>query len=123
MRPFADLINTLADAGMTLDQVGKAMAGAKGLGVPIAFGTDAGVFAHGRNAEEFEMMVDAGMTPREALASATTVAARLLDMESQIGRIAPGYSADIIAVDGNPLEDARALQNVNWVMVRGKVMQ
>ena len=108
---------------MTLDQVGKAMAGAKRLGVPIAFGTDAGVFAHGRNAEEFEMMVDAGMTPREALASATTVAARLLDMESQIGRIAPGYSADIIAVDGNPLEDARALQNVNWVMVRGKVMQ
>jgi len=108
---------------MTLEQVGKAMAGAKRLGVPIAFGTDAGVFAHGRNAEEFEMMVDAGMTPREALASATTVAARLLDMESQIGRIAPGYSADIIAVDGNPLEDARALQNVNWVMVRGKVMQ
>lgn len=107
---------------MTLSEVGKAVTGAKRLGVPVAFGTDAGVFAHGRNAEEFQMLVEAGMTPREALASATIVAARLLDMENQLGRIAPGYSADIIALDGNPLEDATTLQHVDWVMARGKVM-
>ena len=107
---------------MTLSEVGKAVGLAKQLGVPVAFGTDAGVFAHGRNAEEFQMLVDAGMTPREALASATTVAARLLDMEGQIGRIAPGYSADLIAVSGNPLEDAATLQQVDWVMARGQII-
>ncbi len=107
---------------MTLSAVGKAVGLARQLGVPVAFGTDAGVFAHGRNAEEFQMLVDAGMSPREALASATTVAARLLDMEGELGRIAPGYSADIIAVDGNPLEDAATLQHVGWVMARGKVI-
>ena len=108
---------------MTLSEVGKAVGIAKRLGVPIAFGTDAGVFAHGRNAEEFQMMVDAGLTPREALASATTVAARLLGMENELGKIAPGYAADIIALDGNPLEDATTLQHVDWVMVRGVVME
>ena len=107
---------------MTLSEVGKAVGLAKQLGVPVAFGTDAGVFAHGRNAEEFQMLVDAGMTPREALASATTVAARLLDMEGQIGRIAPGYSADPIAGSGNPLEDAATLQQVDWVMARGQII-
>ncbi|MCJ8158636.1 amidohydrolase family protein, partial [Sphingomonas sp. LaA6.9] len=59
-------------------------------------------------------------TPAEALASATTTAAKLLDMESEIGRIAPGYSADIIAVAGDPLTDVRALEKVDFVMVRGK---
>ena len=90
--------------------------------VPIAFGTDAGVFEHGRNAEELALMVDQGMTNREALASTTTVAARVLELENEIGRLAPGYSADIIAVDGNPLEDVTVLENVEWVMVRGRVI-
>ena len=92
-------------------------------GVPIAFGTDAGVFAHGRNAGEFALLIDQGMTSREALASATTVAAEVLGMEGEIGRLAPGYSADIIAVAGNPLEDATVLENVDWVMVRGRVIE
>ncbi|MCP5397003.1 MAG: amidohydrolase family protein [Sphingomonadaceae bacterium] len=92
-------------------------------GVPIAFGTDAGVFEHGRNAEEFALMVAQGMSNREALASATTVAAKVLGMENEIGRIAPGYSADIIAVSGNPLENVRVLESVDWVMVRGRVME
>ncbi|UYH55034.1 amidohydrolase family protein [Qipengyuania sp. SS22] len=91
-------------------------------GVPIAFGTDAGVFGHGRNAGEFALMVEQGMSHRDAFASATTNAAKVLGMEGQIGRLAPGYSADIIAVDGNPLDDTATLENVGWVMVRGRVI-
>ncbi|MEQ8743045.1 amidohydrolase family protein [Parasphingorhabdus sp.] len=107
---------------MTMGRVGKAVTQAKQLGVPIAFGTDAGVFDHGRNAEELQLMVDAGLTRREALASATTIAAKTLDMENEIGRIAVGYSADLIALDGNPLDDVRKLEKIDWVMVRGRVI-
>jgi len=92
-------------------------------GVKIAFGTDSGVYEHGRNAQEFRLMMQQGMTSREALAAATTTAADVLDMENEIGRIAPGYSADIIAVEGNPLEDATVLEKVDWVMVRGRVIE
>ena len=89
-------------------------------GVPIAFGTDAGVFDHGRNAGEFALMKAQGMSDREAFASATLNAARVLGMEGEIGRIAPGYSADMIAVAGNPLADVTVLEEVEWVMVRGR---
>lgn len=91
-------------------------------GVPIAFGTDAGVFDHGRNAEELALMVGQGMSNREALASATTAAAKVLGMENEIGKIAPGFSADLIAFDGNPLDDVTVLENVDWVMVRGRII-
>lgn len=91
--------------------------------VRIAFGTDAGVYPHGQNAGEFRLMINGGMSSREALAAATTVAADVLGMGDEIGRIAPGHSADIIAVDGNPLEDATVLENVDWVMVRGRVIE
>jgi len=93
------------------------------LGVTVAFGTDAGVFEHGSNAGEFALMVKAGMSNKEALASATTVAAEVLDMENEIGKIAVGYSADMIAVASNPLDDIRTLEKVDWVMVRGRVIQ
>ena len=106
---------------MTLGSVGKAVTRAKAMGVPVAFGTDAGVFEHGRNGGEFALLVKAGLTPREALASATTVAAKALSMEGEIGRIAPGLSADMIAVSGDPLADVTALEKVDWVMVRGRV--
>jgi imidazolonepropionase-like amidohydrolase len=106
---------------MTLGSVGKAVTRAKALGVPVAFGTDAGVFEHGRNAGEFALLVKAGLTPREALASATTVAAKVLSMDSEIGRIAPGMSADMIAVSGDPLTDVTTLEKVDWVMVRGRI--
>ena len=62
------------------------------------------------------------MTPREALASATTVAAKLLDKETEIGRIAPGYSADLIAVSGDPLSNVRTLETVDFVMARGRII-
>ncbi|MFM7028353.1 MAG: amidohydrolase family protein [Chakrabartia sp.] len=104
-------------------QMGRALKTAKAEGVTIGFGTDAGVFEHGRNAGEFALMVDwGGLTPREALASATTTAARLLNLDTEIGRIAPGYSADIIAVDGNPLTDVRTLEHVRFVMARGRII-
>ena len=91
-------------------------------GVPIAFGTDAGVFDHGRNAGEFALMVEQGMPAGEALASATTGAAKILGLEQEIGKIAVGYSADIIAFDGNPFDNVRVLEEIDWVMVRGRVL-
>lgn len=92
-------------------------------GVKIAFGTDAGVYPHGENAGEFRLMLAGGMSSREAVAAATTVAADILGLGEEIGRIAPGYSADIIAVEGNPLDDATVLENVDFVMVRGRVIE
>jgi imidazolonepropionase-like amidohydrolase len=96
---------------------------ARQYGVTVAFGTDAGVYQHGRNAEELGLMRKQGMSDREVLASATTGAAKVLGMESQIGRLAPGFSADIIAVEGNPLADVTALEKVDFVMVRGRVIE
>ncbi|MEO0872441.1 MAG: amidohydrolase family protein, partial [Pseudomonadota bacterium] len=91
--------------------------------VKIAFGTDAGVFPHGENAGEFALMVKGGMSQADALAAATTGAAAILGMEDEIGRLAPGFSADIIAVDGNPLKDVTVLEDVDFVMVRGRVIE
>ncbi|MEA3061473.1 MAG: hypothetical protein QOJ94_1254, partial [Sphingomonadales bacterium] len=81
------------------------------------------VYEHGRNAGEFAQYVElVGMSPAEALATATTGAARLLGMENEIGRLAPGYSADLIAVSGDPLTDVRVLEHVEFVMVKGRVI-
>jgi imidazolonepropionase-like amidohydrolase len=108
----------------TLSEVGKAARAARAAGVPVVFGTDSAVFEHGRNAEELALLVElAGMSPAEAIASATTGAARLLGMEREVGRIAPGFSADLIAVAGDPLRDVRSLERVDYVMVRGKAIQ
>jgi len=101
-----------------LEMVRRAHAG----GVTIAFGTDSGVSAHGDNAQEFELYVEAGMTPMEAIASATTVGARHVQMEDQIGRIAPGFYADIVAVDGDPLETIAELSDMGFVMKGGDVV-
>jgi imidazolonepropionase-like amidohydrolase len=109
-------------ARQAIEAAGRQVTRAKAMGVTVAFGTDAGVYEHGTNAGEFALLVKAGMTPREALASATTVAAKTLGMENELGKIAPGYSADIIAVSANPLEDVRTLEKVDWVMVRGRIV-
>ncbi len=90
-------------------------------GVPIAFGTDAGVSKHGRNADEFELMVKFGMTPMEAIEAATVNAADLLGLSADIGTLEPGKSADLIAVKGDPLKDVKVLKQVEFVMARGKV--
>lgn len=91
------------------------------MGVKIVFGTDVGAFEHGTNAREFELMVEYGMKPLEAIRAATTRAAELLRMEKQLGAVEPGKYADIIAVEGNPLDDIRALRRVNFVMKAGQV--
>ncbi len=90
-------------------------------GVKIAFGTDAGVFPHGKNAIEFEYMVEAGMPPMAAIQSATIVAAELLGIRAQLGSIEAGKLADIVAVDENPLQNIRTLRNVIFVMKDGIV--
>ena len=90
-------------------------------GVKIAFGTDAGVFVHGYNAKEFEYMVEAGMPPLEAIKSATMVNAELLGMKTQIGSVETGKLADLIAVDENPVQNIKTLQQVRFVMKEGKV--
>ena len=90
-------------------------------GVKIAFGTDTGVSAHGKNAEEFSLMVAAGMPPVQALLSATREASKLLGQENNLGSIRTGKFADIIAVSGNPLEDISIIENVDFVMKNGTV--
>ena len=90
-------------------------------GVRIAFGTDAGVSKHGRNADEFELMVKFGMPPVEAIKAATVNAADLLGLTAEIGTLEPGKSADLIAVKGDPLKDVKVLKQVDFVMVRGDV--
>lgn len=89
----------------------------------LAFGTDSGVSPHGQNARELKLLVDAGMSPRQAIVTATTHAADLLGLASEAGSIAPGKSADIIAVESDPLRDVTALERVTFVMARGTVFR
>ncbi len=90
-------------------------------GVGIAFGTDAGVFKHGENAREFVYMTEAGMPAMEAIQSATITAAKILKKEKEIGQIAEGFYADIIAVDEDPTENIETLKDVKFVMKEGKI--
>jgi imidazolonepropionase-like amidohydrolase len=93
------------------------------MGVKICFGTDVGAFEHGTSAREFLKMVEYGMKPIDAIRSATTRAAELLRMEKQIGSVETGKLADIIAVEGDPLNDIKALTRVTFVMKGGKVFK
>jgi len=90
-------------------------------GIKIAFGTDAGVFSYDKGYLEFSYMVLAGMPPMEALKTATSSAATLLGISEKTGTITPGKLADIVAVDGDPLQDIKAIGNVKFVMKHGKI--
>ena len=92
------------------------------LGVPIAFGTDAGVFPHGMNAQEFSAMTDLGMSPTAALLAGTRDAARLLGIESDVGTLQAGKVADIVAVPGNPINDIHATEHPLLVMHLGRIV-
>ncbi len=98
---------------------GQSLRKAVPAGVRIAFGTDAGVSLHGRNADEFELMVEHGMTPAQAIVAATVNAADLLGLSDRVGRLEPGMQADLIAVDGDPLVDVGALKRIRYVMRDG----
>lgn len=91
------------------------------IGVPIAFGTDAGVYPHGENAREFVYMTEAGMPEMEAIQSATITPAKILKLENKIGQIAPGFYADIIAVDEDPTGNIATLRDVKFVMKEGNI--
>ena len=107
-----------------VDLEAKAFAKALKKGVKIAFGTDAGGFAWSENeAKEFSYIVKYGMTPLQAIQSATIVAAQLLDATDDIGAIEPGRYADIVAVPGNPLEDITRLEHVRFVMKGGRLVK
>jgi imidazolonepropionase-like amidohydrolase len=100
---------------------GQALQKAYPRGVKIAFGTDAGVSKHGRNADEFELMVKHGMPPAEAIKAATVNAADLLGLSNEIGTLEPGKRADLIAVTGDPLKDVTVLKKVDLVMKDGQL--
>ncbi len=94
---------------------------AKKAGVTIACGSDVGVFAHGENARELELLAECGLAPAEALRAATITAAAVLGREHELGRIAPGFLADLVALEGDPLQDPRALRTVRLVIAAGRV--
>jgi imidazolonepropionase-like amidohydrolase len=102
-------------------QIQQTFAAAYKRGVPIAFGTDAGVFPHGENGKEFTYMVEAGMPAIEAILSATRTAAKVLGMQNQIGTLEPGKMADVVAVDEDPRTNIRTMENVSFVMKDGVV--
>ncbi len=102
-------------------QIQKTFAKAYKAGVKIAFGTDAGVYKHGMNWLEFGYMIEAGMTPMDAIRSATISAADLLGEKDKLGSIEAGKLADIVAVDGDPLKDAKSFGKVVFVMKDGMV--
>ncbi|MEI9849653.1 MAG: amidohydrolase family protein [Sphingomonas sp.] len=107
----------------TTDAQRAGFAAAVKAGVRIAYGTDAGVYPHGDNARQFAYMVRYGMTPMQAIQSATSVAAELLRWEKDVGAVAPGRFADLVAVQGDPLGDVRLLEKVTAVMKGGAVVR
>ena len=99
----------------------KSFRAALDAGVTICFGGDVGVYPHGDNVRELEMMVDYGMSAGDALRAATSVNARLFHLDDKLGRISSGFLADIIAVEGNPQDDIRALRKIRFVMKDGQI--
>jgi imidazolonepropionase-like amidohydrolase len=97
--------------------------GAHAAGVPIVFGTDSGALPHGQNAMEFPALTTAGMSPVDAIRSATTTAARAFALDKDVGTLEPGRVADMIAVDGNPLVDIQAMSRVVFVMHNGRIVR
>lgn len=112
----------ILDKARTIERLKReSLAKAIKAGVTIAYGTDAGVFPHGENAQDFPLLVELGMTPMQAIKSATTGAASLLDMKGKIGEISPGAFADIVAVKDDPLKNISSLFDISFVMKDGVV--
>ena len=116
---YPDIIVPKALAVGPKIQVTFARAYKKGVG--IAFGTDAGVYAHGQNGKEFGFMVEGGMPAMETIQSATVTNAKILGMEDQLGQLKVGFLADIVAVDEDPVKNINTMENVTFVMKDGKI--
>ena len=112
---------TLAIAGANANRKRATFKAALDAGVTIASGSDVGVFAHGDNARELEAMVNFGMSPVDALRSATSIDARVFHMEKQIGQVKAGLFADLIAVEGDPTQDISVTRRVRFVMKGGTI--
>jgi MIP family channel proteins len=110
-------------ARLAMDSIDVTVRKAISMGVRIAFGTDSGVFPHGRNGEEFQLLVERGMTPVAALKSATSADAELFGIADRTGSIESGKLADIVAVPGDVLADIRATEKVFFVMKEGRVFR
>jgi len=108
---------------MTNDAQRENFAKAVKAGVKIAFGTDAGIYPHGMNAKNLAFHVRFGQTPMEAIQSATLVSAELMGWEDRVGSLRPGCFADLIAVDGDPLDDVTVLEDIPFVMKGGEVVK
>jgi len=108
-------------AALVGPQIQGTFAKAYKTGVKILFGTDTGVSAHGENAREFVLMVEAGMPPMEAIKSATSATAKFLEIDDRLGSVAVGKIADLVAVPGDPLADITTMQRVHFVMKDGVV--
>lgn len=115
--------DVLAKVKWRIGVTGKGLAKAYPAGVKIAFGTDAGVSKHGRNADEFELMVKYGMPASAAIQAATMNAATLLGVNNEVGSLEPGKAADLIAVAGDPTADITVLKSVRFVMKDGRVFK
>lgn len=113
----------LAKAKVVLPTARQNIARAIKAGVPIAFGTDAAVYPHGLNGREFAVLVKLGMTPLQAIRTATVNASELLGWTDRVGSLETGKFADMIAVDGDPLKDVTTLERVQWVMKGGAVVK
>jgi imidazolonepropionase-like amidohydrolase len=111
----------VAKARAAWGSVGQTFTKAVNLGVRIGFGTDAGVYPHGMNATEFQLMVEHGMKPLDALKAATSADAELLGLADRIGTIEAGKLADVIAVPGDPTQDIRQTSKVKFVMKEGRI--
>lgn len=121
--PQAYAPDVLAKVQWRIGITGQSLQKAWPKGIKVAFGTDAGVSKHGRNADEFELMVKFGMTPAEAIHAATVAAADLLGVAAQVGTLEPGKRANLIAVSGDPLEDVTVLKQVEFVMKDGRTVK
>lgn len=115
--------DVLAKVKWRIEVTGKSLAKAYPAGVKIAFGTDAGVSKHGKNADEFELMVKHGMPASAAIHAATINAATLLGVEKEVGSLEPGKAADLIAVAGDPTKEVTVLKSVKFVMKDGRVFK
>jgi imidazolonepropionase-like amidohydrolase len=115
--------DVLAKVKWRIGVTGKSLEKAYPAGVKIAFGTDAGVSKHGKNADEFALMVKHGMPASAAIQAATMNAATLLGVEKEVGSLEPGKAADLIAVAGDPTSDVTILKAVKFVMKGGRVFK